>query len=87
MEMPWTTSSLPRPGTIPIIIFFLLLLLSLKLPVVLVLVCTAVWVRNLCRRCSPRGNLQLPGASGSLHAPTVPKHPPAPCPLPHTLWG
>ncbi|XP_021270942.1 uncharacterized protein LOC110407508 [Numida meleagris] len=74
----------------------LLLLLSVKVPVILTLLCGAVWLKNRHRGCITWENLQQSetssstGARGSL-APQQPDPPAAPqhpaVPLPHALPG
>lgn len=107
MGMLQPASSLPRPGTssvvVPLLlprsqldITLLLLLLGVKVPVILALLCGAMWLRKWHRSCSPRENLQQSEKSSSTVAPgsLTPQQPDPPAaaqhpsgPFPHALPG
>lgn len=107
MGMLQPASSSPRPGTSSVIIplflprsqlniTLLLLFLGVKVPVILALLCGAMWLRKRHRSCSPWDNLQQSEKSSSTAAPGSPdpqqpdppaaqQHPSGP--LPYTLPG
>uniref|UniRef100_A0A8C9G349 Ig-like domain-containing protein n=1 Tax=Pavo cristatus TaxID=9049 RepID=A0A8C9G349_PAVCR len=93
---PTPTSCEEPPAMSQLDITLLLLFLGVKVPVILALLCGAMWLRKRQRSCSPRENLQQSEKSSSTAAPGSPtpqqpkplaalQHPSGP--LPHALPG
>lgn len=94
--VPSPTGCEEPPALSQLNITLLLLLIGAKVPVILALLCGAVWLRKWHRGCSPWENLQQSEKSSSTAAPgsptpqqpdppAAPQHPSVP--LPHALPG
>lgn len=69
---PSPTGSEEPPALSQLDITLLLLFLGVKVPVILALLCGAMWLRKRHRSCSPWDNLQQSEKSSSTAAPGSP---------------